>query len=126
MTWTAAVRWYCLAVLLFLGIRAVSTLVAGASFEVPGTGWRAVWQLLLCAAAAVGLVRPSAARIAVAIVGAVYLLATVFELFHGTELLGLVPVDMRDRVVHPFLAVAAVGCVVADAVRGVGVGALHD
>ena len=34
-----------------------------------------------------------------------YLLATVSELVNGTTLLGAIPVDMRDRIVHPLIAV---------------------
>ena len=48
-------------------------------------------------------------HVAVAVGGAVYLVATMLELAHGTDLLGVVPVDMRDRVVHPLLAAARAG-----------------
>jgi hypothetical protein len=44
--WTGAAsapRWYCVAIALFLGLRATSTLVAGQVS--PGDGWRSVWQL---------------------------------------------------------------------------------
>jgi hypothetical protein len=116
-TWIVAARWYCLVVLLFLGVRALTTLAVGAGFGMPGAGWRAVWQLLLCAVLAVGLVRPRAVRAAVAVVGVGYLVATALEMLHGADLLGIIPVDMRDRVVHPLLAVAAAGCLLIDAVR---------
>ena len=36
----------------------------------------------------------------------IYLLASVPELVNGTVLLGAVPVDMRDRTVHPLIALA--------------------
>jgi hypothetical protein len=51
-------------------------------------------------------------RIAVAAVTVIYLLATVSELVNGTTLLGAIPVDMRDRIVHPLIALlgAAVLC----------------
>jgi hypothetical protein len=101
----------------FLTVRATSTLVAGASFARPGDGWRAVWQLLLVAILLTGIVRPAAAAAAAAITGAVYLAATGLELRHATDLLGVVPVDMRDRVVHPLLAVAAAVCLAIDARR---------
>jgi hypothetical protein len=35
----------------------------------------------------------------------IYLLATASELVDGTTLLGAIPVDMRDRVIHPLIAV---------------------
>jgi len=43
--------------------------------------------------------------VAVAAVTAIYLLATVSELADGATLLGAIPVDMRDRIVHPLIAV---------------------
>jgi hypothetical protein len=93
------------AVGLFLGIRAISTLAAGASFAVPGDGWRALFQLVAVAMLAAGIASPRAARITVAAVTAIYLLATVSELVDGTTLLGAIPVDMRDRIVHPLIAI---------------------
>lgn len=112
--WTGAAsapRWYCLAAGVFLGVRAVSTLVAGASFGVPGDGWRSVWQLCMVAVLAIGITGPVASRAAAGIVGAIYATATVLEAFHGADLLGVVPVDMRDRIVHPLLAGFALACV---------------
>ena len=105
--WTGAVgilRWYGVAVGGFLFVRAISTLAGGASFAVPGTGWRSLFQLVAVAILVVGLVRPKAMRTAVAAVTVIYLLATVSELVNGTVLLGAIPVDMRDRIVHPLIA----------------------
>ena len=98
-------RWYGVAVGGFLFVRAISTLAGGASFAVPGTGWRSLFQLVAVAILVAGLVRPRAMRAAVAAVTVIYLLATVSELVNGTILLGAVPVDMRDRIVHPLIAI---------------------
>ena len=98
-------RWYGVAVGGFLFVRAISTLAGGASFAVPGTGWRSLFQLAAVAILVAGLVRPKAMRIAVVAVTVIYLLATVSELVNGTILLGAVPVDMRDRIVHPLIAI---------------------
>ena len=106
--WTgtaSAPRWYCVAAGLFLGTRAITTLAAGASFAVPGDGWRSLFQLAAAAILAAGIARPRAARAAVAAVIVIYALATVSELVDGTTLLGAIPVDMRDRLVHPLIAV---------------------
>ena len=106
--WTGAAsapRWYAVAVGLFLGIRAVTTLAAGASFAVPGDGWRSVFQLAAAAVLAAGVASPRAARAAVAAVTVTYLLATAWEVSGGSTLLGAIPVDMRDRLVHPLIAV---------------------
>lgn len=111
--WTGAAsapRWYCLAVALFLGVRATSTLAAGASFGLPGDGWRSVWQLAMVAVLAVGIARPRAAGPAAAAVGLVYAMATGLEVLHGTDLVGAVPVDVRDRFVQPLLAGLAGSC----------------
>lgn len=108
-TWSAS-RWYCLIVAVFLGIRATTTLAAGASFTTPGTGWRATWQLLVVAILLAGLLAPRLTRPATAATGLIYLAATILEFFDGATLLGIVPVDMRDRFVHPLLAVAAALC----------------
>jgi hypothetical protein len=105
--WTGAAgvpRWYGVAAGLFLGIRAISTLTAGASFAVPGDGWRSLFQLIAVAILAVRIANPRATRIAVAAVVVIYLLATLSELVDGTTLLGAIPVDMRDRIVHPLIA----------------------
>jgi hypothetical protein len=96
------------AVGLFLGIRAITTLAAGASFAVPGDGWRALFQLVAVVILAAGIVIPRAARAAAAAVGVIYLLATVSELVDATTLLGAIPVDLRDRLVHPLIALLAV------------------
>ena len=106
--WTGVagiLRWYAVAVGGFLFIRAISTLAGGASFAVPGTGWRSLFQLVAVAILVAGLVRPKAMRAAVAAVTVIYLLATVSELVNGTILLGAIPVDMRDRIVHPLIAI---------------------
>jgi hypothetical protein len=98
-------RWYAVAIGLFLGIRAIATLAAGASFAVPGDGWRSLFQLIAVAILAVGIASPKTARITVATVTVIYLLATVSELVDATTLLGAIPVDMRDRIIHPLIAV---------------------
>jgi hypothetical protein len=106
--WTGAAsapRWYAVAIGLFLGIRAITTLAAGASFAVPGDGWRSLFQLVAVAILAAGIVSPKAARIAVVAVTVIYLLATLSELADGIILLGAIPVDMRDRIIHPLIAV---------------------
>ncbi|SPM31839.1 hypothetical protein [Mycobacterium terramassiliense] len=121
--WTgagSAPRWYCMAVALFLGVRATSTLVAGASFALPGDGWRSVWQLAMVGVLAAGIAYPRAAPAAALTVGLVYAVATVLEAFHGTDLLGAVPVDLRDRVVHPLLAGLALACVLLGRRRSAG------
>jgi hypothetical protein len=92
---------------LLFGIRAGTTLLVGASFATPGDGWRAIFQLLAVAVLATGSARERTAAISVRVVGVTYLAATVLESVHGMDLFGVVPVDARDRIVHPLIALAA-------------------
>lgn len=102
--------WYCVAVGLFFAVRAVTTLVGGAGFGAPGTGWRALFQLVSVAVLAVGIGAPRSTRACVVIVAALYTVATVAEAFHGSDLFGVIPVDHRDRFVHPLIVVLAAVC----------------
>jgi hypothetical protein len=115
---TSIPRWYGVAVGLFLGIRSLTTLASGASFAVPGDGWRSLFQLVAVAILAAGVARPRATRAAVAAVTVIYLLATLSELVNGTVLLGAVPVDMRDRIVHPLIALLGAIALVVGGWRG--------
>jgi hypothetical protein len=105
--------WYLLAVAGVFGVRAITTLVGGATWGLPGTGWRSVWQLLVVAVALAGLVAHRRIVGAVAVIGAVYALASVLELADGGVLVGAIPVDMRDRLVHPAVALLAVAVLAA-------------
>lgn len=108
--WSAA-RWYCTALALVLGVRATSTLLMGADFEVPGTGWRSVWQLIMVALLVFGVACSDWTDRVALTVAAIYLLATVSEAFDGNTLVAAIPVDMRDRYLHPLFAIVAVVCV---------------
>lgn len=102
-----ATQWYAGLTIAFLGARALTTLAGGASFAMPGDGWRSVLQLAICAVLAAGLTRRDLEVRAVLAVGAAYALMTGLELVDGSALLHTVPVDHRDRIVHPLLGVLA-------------------
>jgi hypothetical protein len=97
-------EWYAILVGAFLAIRGASTLLAGPSFGHPGDGWRAVYQLAVAAILLVSLRRRSSVATVVLGVGAFYALVTVLGLVNGNDILGLAPVDARDKIVHPLLA----------------------
>ena len=97
---------YAILVGAFLTLRGASTLLAGASFARPGDGWRAVYQLTVAAVLLLSARRRSSARAAVLAVGAFYALVTLLGILGGHDILGVVPVDARDKVVHPLLALA--------------------
>ena len=63
--WTGVagiLRWYAVAVGGVVFIRAIWTLAGDASFAVPGTGWRSLFQLVAVAILVAGLVRPNAMK----------------------------------------------------------------
>jgi hypothetical protein len=99
-----------------LVLRATTTLASGASFATPGDGWRAVWPLLAAGLLVAGLVE----RRAVGAFGVMYAIATGLELIDGSHLLGLIPVDHRDRIVHPVAAVVALVSLVLSSRKSVG------
>jgi hypothetical protein len=106
----SAPEWYCLVIGLFFLIRAGTTLLGGANFGLPGDGWRSLFQLAAVATLAAGLGWRRATAAAVAAVATVYALATLLELIHGGDLLGAIPVDSRDRFVHPLVALLGFAC----------------
>lgn len=102
---SSAVQWYCLIVGAFLLVRSVTTLLTDPDFTLPGSGWRACLQLVVALALLVGLrLRPLPV---VTAVGGLYALETVLGILGDGAICGVIPVDMRDRIVHPTLAVSA-------------------
>ncbi|WP_157226749.1 hypothetical protein [Gordonia soli] len=66
---------------------------------------------------AIGIVNARWTTRVMVAVAAVYLMATISEVVDTTTLVGIVPVDMRDRYLHPLFAVVAAACAVIDRVR---------
>jgi hypothetical protein len=94
----------------FLFVRAMTTLVVGASFVLPGSGWRALFQLVVVAVLAAGLRSREHTPQVVIAVGGLYAVVTAIGIASGHDLLGVIPLDARDRIVHPLLAVAGLAC----------------
>lgn len=109
---TTATRCYCLAIGLFLLIRGASTIMAGAGYGLPGDGWRAILQLALAALLLAAIRDRTTARHAVIAVGIIYAGQTLLGL-HRHSILGVIPVDNRDHIVHPALAILALIAVAA-------------
>ena len=103
---TTPARCYCLAVGLFLVIRGGTTLAGGAGYGLPGDGWRAILQLVLGALLLAAITGAGTARNAVIAVGLIYAVQTLLGI-HMHDLLGLIPLDSRDHVVHPVIAILA-------------------
>ena len=103
---TTPARFYCLAIGLFLLIRGGTTIAGGAGFGLPGDGWRAVLQLALAGLLLVAIARRETARSAVIAVGLIYVAQTLLGI-HMHDVLGVIPVDSRDHIVHPAIAILA-------------------
>lgn len=112
-----AAQFYCLLIGAFLLIRGAGTLIAGASFDTPGDGWRAAFQLAVAAL----LLPASRSRVgayrAVITVGVVYALVTALGIANGNDVLGVIPVDARDKIVHPLIAMLALAVGIFEARR---------
>jgi hypothetical protein len=112
-----AAEWYAIVVGALLAIRGATTLLAGASFMRPGDGWRAVFQLSVACVLLLSARGRESARRAVLGVGLLYVIITVLGLVNGHDVLGVIPVDTRDKVVHPLLAIVALTIVALEARR---------
>ncbi|MEU6187768.1 hypothetical protein [Nocardia sp. NPDC047038] len=100
-----ATQWYCSVVGLFLLIRSLTTLLGDPAFSLPGSGWRAALQAVVGITLLAGLrTRPIPV---VTAVGVLYAIETALGIVGGDAILGVIPVDMRDRIVHPTLAITA-------------------
>ena len=117
MRWLTAAQTFALLIGLFLAVRAVSTLAAGASFDLPGDGWRAAFQLIVAGALAFALARPAWTERIVLGVGMAYVALTVLGNW-GNSVLGVIPVDSRDKLVHPLIAVLAAVALLIPRLRG--------
>src|SRR5215813_13822124 len=93
-----AAEWYAIVVGTLLALRGATQLLAGASFAHPGEGWRAVYQLTIAAILLLSLRWPSHVATVVLGVGALYALITVLGLVNGHDILGLAPIDTRDKI----------------------------
>ena len=97
-------RCYCLGIGLFLLIRGTTTLTGGAGYGLPGDGWRAILQLALATLLIAATTRRTTARTAAVVVGLIYAAQTLLGL-HMHDILGIIPIDSRDRIVHPTIAI---------------------
>jgi hypothetical protein len=102
-----AAQWFCLVVGVVLALRGLQQLVSGASFATPGEGWRATEQLLMALLLLVGQRTATGARWVLVPFAIFYAVLTVVGNVNGHEAFGLLPVDGRDKVVHPIYAVLA-------------------
>jgi hypothetical protein len=119
----SAAHYYAVLVGLFLGVRGITTMAGGPSFARPGDGWRALGQLIVAAVLFAGLLsaRPGSRAIlvrAVLAIGVLYAAETALGFVNGHDILGVIPVDTRDKtVVHPLIAVLGFAAAMATSRR---------
>jgi hypothetical protein len=100
-------QWYCLLVAVLLGVRGATTLLSGASFDQPGTGWRAIQQLAFAAVLMAAQRSRKLAYRVLAPFGVAYLVIWAVGIINGHEAFGLIPVNTRDKVLYIVYAVVA-------------------
>jgi MYXO-CTERM domain-containing protein len=100
-------QWYCLVAGLLLALRGAEQLVVGASFAMPGEGWRAAQQLLTGILLLLAQRNRLVAYRALAPFAIFYGVLAVVGDINGHEAFGLITVDGRDTFVNPLYAALA-------------------
>jgi hypothetical protein len=108
-----AAQWFCLVVGVLLALRGAQQLLAGAGFNTPGEGWRASQQLLFALMLLIGQRTAKGARIVLIPFAVFYTVVSFVGDINGHEAFGLLPIDTRDKFVHPVYAVLAIVLLVA-------------
>jgi len=103
-----AAQWFCLVVGVLLALRGAQQFVAGAHFSAPGEGWRASQQLLFALMLLIGQRTPRGALLVLIPFAIFYTVVTFVGDINGHEAFGLLPIDTRDKFVHPLYAVLAI------------------
>ena len=103
----AAAQWFCLIVGVLLALRGTQQLVAGAHFSSPGEGWRASQQLLTALLLLLAQRTERGARLVLIPFALFYAVLAIVGDLNGHEAFGLLPVDTRDKFIHPVYAVLA-------------------
>ena len=102
-----AAQWFCLIVGVLLALRGAQQFAAGAHFNTPGEGWRASQQLLTALLLVLGQRTERGARLVLVPFALFYAVLAIVGDINGHEAFGLLPVDTRDKFIHPIYAVLA-------------------
>ena len=113
-------QWFCLVVGVLLALRGTQQLIAGAHFGAPGEGWRASQQLLTALLLLVGQRTARGARLVLIPFALFYTVLAIVGDINGHEAFALLPVDTRDKFVHPTYAVLALLLLAAGWLRNRG------
>jgi hypothetical protein len=102
-----AAQWFCLVVGVLLALRGAQQLADGAHFGTPGEGWRASQQLLFALMLLLGQRTARGARLVLIPFAVFYTVLAFVGDINGHEAFGLLPIDTRDKIVHPVYALLA-------------------
>jgi len=102
-----AAQWFCLIVGILLALRGAQQLADGARFSTPGEGWRASQQLLTALLLLLAQRTERGARLVLIPFAIFYAVLAIVGDINGHEAFGLLPVDTRDKFIHPIYAVLA-------------------
>ena len=102
-----AAQWFCLIVGILLALRGAQQLADGARFSTPGEGWRASQQLLTALLLLLAQRTERGARLVLIPFAIFYAVLAIVGDINGHEAFGLLPVDARDKFIHPIYAVLA-------------------
>ena len=108
-----AAQWFCLVVGVLLALRGAQQLLAGAGFGTPGEGWRASQQLVTALLLLLGQRTQRGARLVLIPFALFYAVLAIVGDINGHEAFGLLPIDTRDKFVHPIYAVLALALLAA-------------
>lgn len=100
-------QWFCLVVGVLLALRGAQQLLAGAHFGTPGEGWRASQQLLTSLLLLLGQRTERGARLVLIPFALFYATLAIVGDINGHQAFGLLPVDTRDKFIHPLYTVLA-------------------
>ena len=108
-----AAQWFCLVVGVLLALRGAQQIAAGAHFSTPGEGWRASQQVLTALLLVLGQRTERGARLVLIPFAIFYTVLAIVGDINGREAFGLLPVDTRDKFIHPIYAVLALALLAA-------------
>jgi hypothetical protein len=96
-----------------LALRGAQQLLAGAGFGMPGEGWRASQQLFTALVLLLGQRTQRGARLVLIPFALFYAVLAIVGDINGHEAFGLLPIDTRDKFVHPIYAVLTLALLAA-------------
>ena len=102
----SAAQWICLVAGLLLGARGVAGLVSDPAFSLPGEGWHSVLHLGTGLALLACSARADLAGAGALAFGVFYAALVAFGAADGHDVVGVVPVQSADHVVHSAYAAA--------------------